>query len=128
MRYQIHLDKSELRGKINLPASKSISNRLLILNALAEERGILENLSASDDTRVLEQALSSSDDEIDIGHAGTAMRFLTAYLSIKDGKRILTGSGRMQQRPIGKLVDALLDLVPLFGYDGLKRLRPSVKF
>lgn len=90
-----------------LPASKSISNRLLILNALAETPGRLANLSDSNDTRVLARALERQGGTIDIGHAGTAMRFLTAYLSIREGDFVLTGSERMQQRPIGKLVEAL---------------------
>jgi 3-phosphoshikimate 1-carboxyvinyltransferase len=110
MRYQIQLDKRELHGEITLPSSKSISNRLLILNALAEKEGRLENLSESDDTRVLVEGLGTGEGTVDIGHAGTSMRFLAAYLSIQPGEYILTGSRRMQQRPIGKLVDALKDL------------------
>lgn len=110
MRYRLDKDSKILSGSITLPASKSISNRLLILNALASEKGVLKNLSESDDTMVMEKALESGEGCIDIGHAGTAMRFLTAYLSIRPGRFTLTGSGRMQQRPIGKLVDALLDL------------------
>ncbi|KKL76620.1 hypothetical protein LCGC14_2043050, partial [marine sediment metagenome] len=110
MRYQIQLDKRELHGEITLPSSKSISNRLLILNALAEKEGRLENLSGSDDTRVLVEGLGTGEGTVDIGHAGTSMRFLAAYLSIQPGEYILTGSRRMQQRPIGKLVDALKDL------------------
>jgi 3-phosphoshikimate 1-carboxyvinyltransferase len=116
MRYRLKKDKKELTGRVLLPASKSISNRLLILNALSEVPGRLENLSDSDDTRVLEKALQSDVGTIDIGHAGTAMRFLTAYLSIREGDFVLTGSERMQQRPIGKLVDALNDLGARIGY------------
>jgi len=118
MRYQLHLDTKVLEGSIKLPASKSISNRLLILNALAEVPGKILNLSDSDDTIVLEKALKSATETIDIGHAGTAMRFLTAYLGIRDGYRILTGSERMQQRPIGKLVDALNGLGADISYSG----------
>ena len=110
MRYQIQLDKRELQEKITLPSSKSISNRLLILNALSEKEGRLENLSGSVDTAVLIEGLGTGEGTIDIGHAGTSMRFLAAYLSIRPGVFILTGSRRMQQRPIGKLVDALKDL------------------
>jgi 3-phosphoshikimate 1-carboxyvinyltransferase len=94
---------------VDLPASKSISNRILILNALSSNPAPITHLSESDDTQVLLRALQSSDCEVNIGAAGTAMRFLTAYFSqIPDhGERILTGSARMQERPIGLLVDAL---------------------
>jgi len=110
MQYRLYMYEKELKGHVILPASKSVSNRMLILDSLAEERGALTNLSESDDTRVLEEALKSEEGIIDIGHAGTAMRFLTAYLSIRPGKYILTGSERMKQRPIAKLVGALNEL------------------
>jgi len=97
----------ELHGKIALPASKSISNRLLIINALAYSPFKIKNLSDSDDTRVMNAILQSNDSVFDIGHAGTAMRFLTAYLSRIAGVWVLTGSERMQQRPVKILVDAL---------------------
>lgn len=90
--------------------SKSESNRVLLLKALfpALEVG---NLSTSDDTVVLQEALSSSREEIDIHHAGTAMRFLTAFFAIAEGREVvLTGSARMQERPIGVLVEALRSL------------------
>ena len=118
MVYRLEKDHPNLVGKVRLPASKSISNRLLILNALASPHGILENLSDSDDTQVLLHALESSSDVIDIGHAGTAMRFLTAYLSITEGTYILTGSDRMKNRPIKELVDALRDLGARVSYAG----------
>ena len=110
MQYRLYMYEKEMKGQVVLPASKSVSNRMLILDFLAEERGTLTNLSESDDTRVLEKALKSKEEIIDIGHAGTAMRFLTAYLSILPGKYILTGSERMKQRPIAKLVGALNEL------------------
>ncbi|MCK4747453.1 MAG: 3-phosphoshikimate 1-carboxyvinyltransferase, partial [Bacteroidales bacterium] len=110
MQYRLYMYEKELKGCVILPSSKSVSNRMLILDSLAEKRGILTNLSESDDTRVLEEALKSKEGIIDIGHAGTAMRFLTAYLSIRPGKYILTGSERMKQRPIAKLVGALNEL------------------
>jgi 3-phosphoshikimate 1-carboxyvinyltransferase len=112
------MDKKRLEGCLVLPASKSISNRVLILNALSKEPGKLQNLSDSDDTRVLQKALDSDEETIDIGHAGTAMRFLTAYLSISEGERILTGSGRMKERPIGELVGALNELGADIQYAG----------
>lgn len=92
---------------IRLPASKSISNRALILNALCRHPYPIENLSDCDDTRVLDKALHAAESIIDIGAAGTSMRFLTALLSQTPGERILTGSERMKQRPIKLLVEAL---------------------
>ena len=96
--------------KIVISGSKSESNRLLILQELFPEISI-ENLSDSDDSIHLQQALSSKASLIDIGHAGTAMRFLVGYFASKQNSEvILTGSERMQQRPIGILVEALRDL------------------
>lgn len=109
---KMRLEKSTLKDNetIEISGSKSISNRLLILSALFENL-IIENLSNSQDTQLLQKALESDSDAIDIHHAGTAMRFLTSYLSIQDGKTtILTGSDRMKQRPIQYLVDALRNL------------------
>ena len=99
-----------LRGTMHLPASKSLSNRALILNALAGGAWRIENLSDADDTRVLQQALMQGEGIVDIGAAGTAMRFLTAYFALQDGTHILTGTERMKQRPIGILVEALRKL------------------
>lgn len=96
-----------LEATIELPSSKSISNRVQIINALSYSPWPVRNLSESDDTRVLAAALNSNDSVFDIGHAGTAMRFLTAFLSKILGEWIITGSERMKQRPIGILVDAL---------------------
>ncbi|MBR1593967.1 MAG: glycosyltransferase [Alloprevotella sp.] len=93
-----------------LPASKSIANRALILNALVKEKRELRNLSDADDTRVLLRALETDAETVDIGAAGTAMRFLTAYFALMPGTRTLTGTERMKQRPIGILVDALREL------------------
>ncbi len=96
--------------EINLPASKSISNRALILNALAYSPYEIQNLSDCDDTRVTMKALDSNDTTFDIGAAGTAMRFLTAFLSKTVGEWVITGSERMKNRPIKLLVDALNSL------------------
>lgn len=93
-----------------ISGSKSESNRLLILKALYADLTI-KNLSESDDTEHLASVLASEELLLDIGHAGTAMRFGTAYFAAQDGKHItLTGSDRMKQRPIGILVDALNNL------------------
>lgn len=95
---------------IKIGGSKSISNRLLILNHLFFNFNI-ENLSDSKDTEVLQQALNGTSNEIDIHHAGTAMRFLTSYFAISEGREVfLTGSSRMKERPIKDLVTALQDL------------------
>lgn len=95
---------------INLPASKSISNRALIINALSGAGMVPQNISDCDDTRVMVRALSQPSEVINIMAAGTAMRFLTAYLSVTEGERIITGTERMQHRPIKILVDALREL------------------
>src|SRR5690554_2019059 len=90
---------------LTLGGSKSESNRLLILQALFPNLSI-ENLSTSDDTQVLTEGLKATNNVVDVHHAGTAMRFLTAYFASKQGSEItLTGSQRMQERPIGILVD-----------------------
>jgi len=111
---------------IQITGSKSEANRLLILQALFEGLKI-DNISNSDDTQVLQEALKSSSDVIDIHHAGTAMRFLTAYFSIQENREIiLTGSSRMKERPVGVLVDALRMLGADISYaekDGYPPLR-----
>ena len=106
------LEKSRVIGNktIEISGSKSISNRLLILHQLFQNISI-ENLSNSQDTQLLQNALNSDAEVIDIHHAGTAMRFLTSYFAIQEGKTVvLTGSERMKNRPIKFLVDALRDL------------------
>lgn len=110
MKVQVPTNQNTISARINLPASKSISNRVLIINALCYNPYPVKNLSDSDDTRVLQQALFSNQNKFDIGHAGTAMRFLTAFLSKIVGEWEITGSERMKQRPIGILVDALSQL------------------
>ncbi len=111
---------------INLPASKSICNRALIIQALAGSTMLPANLSDCDDTRVMAAALRDMPEVIDIGAAGTAMRFLTAYLSVGTGTHTLTGTERMRQRPIGVLVDALRQLgahIEYLGTEGFPPLR-----
>ncbi len=99
-----------INGNIQITGSKSETNRLLILRQFYPELTI-DNISNSDDSIIVQNALSSTSNEINIGHAGTAMRFLTAYFSVKEGSEIvLTGSHRMKNRPIKVLVDALRDL------------------
>ena len=106
----LHLTPETIHLQISLPASKSISNRALILDALSYSSYEIENLSDCDDTRVTINALDSNDTTFDIGAAGTAMRFLTAFLSKTVGEWVITGSERMKQRPIKLLVDALNSL------------------
>jgi len=110
MIYGISIKERNIKATINLPSSKSISNRALIINALSYSPYPLLNLSDSDDTKVLSAALNSNNNKFDIGHAGTAMRFLTAFLAKIVGEWEVTGSERMQQRPISILVDALKSL------------------
>lgn len=110
MNYKISAKTKEIAGNIALPSSKSISNRALIINALCYNPYPIGNLSDSDDTKVLEAVLFSNNKRFDIGHAGTAMRFLTAFLAKIVGEWELTGSERMQQRPVKILVDALRQL------------------
>ncbi len=116
MIYQVSAKNKTINGSINLPSSKSISNRALIINALNYSPYPLRNLSDSDDTVVLSAALNSNSNKFDIGHAGTAMRFLTAFLSKIVGEWEVTGSERMQQRPISILVDALNSLGAQISY------------
>jgi len=109
---KIQIKPSDLlkNSSIKISGSKSESNRILILNSIYKNIKV-SNLSNSDDTILLKSALDNLNEKIDIHHAGTAMRFLTAYLSTVEGKRfILTGSKRMKERPIGILVEALKDL------------------
>lgn len=101
---------AKIHTTIQLPSSKSISNRALIINALGNGTFHPENLSDCDDTQVMIHALCDGQKTIDIMAAGTAMRFLTAYLSVTPGTRVITGTQRMQQRPIQVLVNALREL------------------
>ncbi len=104
------VEKKLIKDEIFISGSKSESNRLLILQKLFPAISI-DNLSDSDDTNHLQHALTTSDSEINIGHAGTAMRFLTAFFATQKNRTVvLSGSDRMHNRPIKILVDALRDL------------------
>ena len=108
--YQISKEFRDIEGTICISGSKSESNRLLLLRAYTSYFKIL-NLSDSDDTKLMISAIESDKEKINVGHAGTAMRFLTAYFSsITKKSKVLTGSDRMRQRPISILVDALKDM------------------
>ncbi|HEU5289214.1 MAG TPA: 3-phosphoshikimate 1-carboxyvinyltransferase [Cyclobacteriaceae bacterium] len=103
--------KSSLHGVIkNLPSSKSISNRAIIIDALAGGNSNLSNLSDANDTRLMRKLIASTDSLLDVEDAGTTMRFLTAYNAIQGQKKMITGTDRMKQRPIAILVDALRKL------------------
>lgn len=107
MNYLIKRPLKVINASIQLPASKSISNRVLILNALSYSPYDIRNLSDCDDTEVMIKALTSNGRDFDIKAAGTAMRFLTAFLSKVVGEWTITGTERMKNRPIRILVDAL---------------------
>ncbi|WP_299058687.1 3-phosphoshikimate 1-carboxyvinyltransferase [uncultured Polaribacter sp.] len=114
----------KVNEKITISGSKSESNRLLILQNLFPELSI-ENLSDSDDSVHMQHALSTNDETVNIGHAGTAMRFLTSYFAVKQGREtVLTGSDRMQNRPIEILVNALKDLGANITYEAKEGYPP----
>ncbi|MBQ9216069.1 MAG: 3-phosphoshikimate 1-carboxyvinyltransferase [Prevotella sp.] len=119
-----------LDATIKLPASKSISNRALVIYALGGGRTLPQNLSDCDDTDVIIRALRHMPEEIDIKAAGTAMRFMTAYLSVMRGTHVITGTERMKHRPIGILVDAMRALgadIEYVGETGFPPLRITGK-
>lgn len=120
----------KIQVSVSLPASKSICNRALIINALTQDCLPLKNLSDCDDTQVMQTALSALQPVIDIKAAGTAMRFLSAFLAVSEGTHIITGTQRMQQRPIGILVNALRSLgadITYIGKEGFPPLRITGK-
>jgi len=110
MKYRVSKNNKILRGEIMLPASKSISNRILIINALSNRSSEIFNLSESSDTQRLATFLKSSETKFDVDNAGTTMRFLTTFLANKPGEWTLFGSERMNKRPIGILANALKNL------------------
>ena len=125
MQYKIKAPAT-LQATVSLPASKSISNRALIIHALSSGDILPQNLSVCDDTEVMVKALADNPDVIDIKAAGTAMRFMTAYLAATGGQHTITGTERMQNRPIGILVDALRYLgadIQYVGREGYPPLR-----
>lgn len=123
MTYKIKAPET-LRATVDLPASKSISNRALIISAIAGGDVTPQNLSHCDDTNVTVDALRDMPYEIDIKAAGSAMRFMTAYLSITPGEHLLTGTERMRHRPVRVLVDALRSLGADIAYAGEEGFPP----
>lgn len=106
MQYKI-LSPGSVNSSIVLPSSKSISNRALAIGALAGSIASITNLSDCDDTEVMQRWLTERPSTVDVGAAGTSMRFSTALLAVGQGEHVLTGSERMKNRPIKILVDAL---------------------
>lgn len=126
MSFKLELCESAEPSRVELPTSKSIANRLLILQAIGSHQLKIENLSESEDTAILRNALKSDAKEINVGMAGTAFRFLTAYYSISEGTKVITGAERMKKRPIALLVDALRKLgaeIEYLGEQGFPPLR-----
>lgn len=109
--------KSEISGTVaGLPASKSLSNRALIIEALIGTQPLVSNLSSARDTNLMRALVRSEQRQIDVMDAGTTMRFLTAYFALTNQHKALTGSARMKERPIGLLVDALRSLGATIDY------------
>ena len=126
MIYHLSTNNRNINGALDIGGSKSESNRLLMLSKYLSDFKIT-NLSESDDTKTLIDALTKSKKIIDVNHAGTAMRFLVSYYaSTPNSQIILTGSNRMKSRPIGILVDALRDLGANIKYEG-KEGYPPIK-
>ena len=117
-----------LRAEVHLPGSKSESNRALIMQALSRGAIKVEGLSEAEDTQTLERLLRERPAVMDVGHAGTAMRFLAAYLSFQPSDHELTGSARMCERPIGPLVDALRAMGADIHYLGREGYPPLLIF
>lgn len=107
---RITKDNKNAKGTITLSGSKSISNRVLIIQALCDQPFSISNLSDSDDTKTLQELLASDAFELDAHHAGTTFRFLTSYMAVTKGEKVLTGSERMQERPIKALTEALIQM------------------
>ena len=124
MSFLVEHPNSEINNSFNISGSKSESNRLLILKSLLNNLKI-KNISDSDDTISLQHGLNSKSGLVNVHHAGTAMRFLTAYFSVQDGECYeISGSQRMHERPIGVLVNALNDLGAEIKYIGKKGYPP----
>ena len=125
MNYKISHPSKIVNCNIDLPSSKSISNRLLIIKSLAESNFKIKNLSNAHDTKVLYKALNTLKNTINIDDAGSSFRFLTSFLAIQKNKKfILTGSNRLKKRPIKKLVQTLKKMGSKIEYIGEKGFAP----
>ncbi len=128
MVFELSFPQPSISGQLLLDGSKSISNRLLIIQALCPEKFEIHHLSNSNDTVTLQKLLAGENDVLDVGPAGTTFRFLTAYQCTQDRTVTLTGSKRMLQRPIGPLVDALRQIgaqIEYLGDEGYPPLKIS---
>ena len=107
-----HLDKIDTRlsRKVFVEASKSESNRVLLINALGGNKSVLHNISNARDSQTMSRLLREQSEVWDVLDAGTTMRFCTAFLAIEGKGEVITGTERMKNRPIGPLVDALRQL------------------
>lgn len=118
-------------GQVRLPASKSLSNRALLIHALCPRQGTLHNVAQCDDTAAMARGLAATGGHVNVGAAGTAMRFLTAFFATREGVQVtIDGTERMRQRPIGVLVDALRQLGADISYtarEGFPPLRVTGK-
>lgn len=125
---RINIGPQKIETRVSLPASKSLSNRLLIIRALCDDGFAIENLSDADDTKILEQCLQQIHEYriFSVQDAGTALRFLTAVFAITHGNRLLTGTPRLLERPVGPLVDALNRLGAKIHYFDKKGFPPLV--
>ncbi|MEX2512494.1 MAG: 3-phosphoshikimate 1-carboxyvinyltransferase [Cyclobacteriaceae bacterium] len=122
----IELPLREIFGQVHipLPSSKSESNRVLVIDALTKGTNLITNLSEARDTQTMIRLLKEDPQTYDVLDAGTTMRFLTAYLALSDKKRVLTGTPRMCERPIGVLVDALREIGAEIEYQGREGFPP----
>lgn len=126
MTFKVSRPAGPLTARIHIPTSKSISNRVLIIQALGGFKRTIEDLSAADDTKRLEEFFNGMPTTMNVGNAGTVMRFLCAFLAIQKGAFVLDGSDRMHKRTIRPLVDALRNLganIEYLGEDGFSPLR-----
>jgi len=125
---QISIGPRKIKTRVSLPASKSLSNRLLIIRALCDDGFTIENLSDADDTKILEQCLQKIHEYriFSVQDAGTALRSLTAVFAITQGNRLLTGTPRLLERPVGPLVEALNRLGAKIHYFDKKGFPPLV--
>ncbi|MCH5318788.1 MAG: 3-phosphoshikimate 1-carboxyvinyltransferase [Paramuribaculum sp.] len=125
MDYRIFPPEDLLQARVKLPLSKSVSNRALMLNALTTDPLPLKEVADCDDTKAMMAGLGKTDGSVNVGAAGTAMRFLTAYYAAQPGcEVVLDGSERMRQRPIGELVDALKACGASIEYEGQEGFPP----
>jgi 3-phosphoshikimate 1-carboxyvinyltransferase len=118
MKYKITKRDKKLVGTVTLEGSKSITNRVIIIKALCHEFFEINNFSISEDSETLVELLNSTERVLDARDGGTTFRFLTAFLAVHEGDVILTGSERLQKRPVGPLVDALRSLGAEIDYTG----------